>query len=115
MTDKIAVLVTCPNEREAARLARILVERRLAACVNIHRNPVRSIYRWQGKIEEANEHLLVIKSTRRRFAALREAITRAHSYQVPEIIALPIVGGSPKYLRWVAESVASTPQKARRR
>ncbi|MGA7913853.1 MAG: divalent-cation tolerance protein CutA [Candidatus Acidiferrales bacterium] len=107
MTDKIVVLVTCGSRKEARKIARGLVERRLAACVNEIGAPVRSIYRWKGKVESAQEFLLVIKTTKRRFAALRDAVRELHSYGVPEIIALPIVDGSRAYLDWIAESVGT--------
>jgi periplasmic divalent cation tolerance protein len=105
MTDKILVLVTCGSRKEAAKIARILVERRLAACVSEVGGAVASTYRWKGKIESAREFLLIIKSTKKRFAALRDAILEVHSYDVPEIIALTIVGGLGEYLDWIAESV----------
>lgn len=105
MSDKLVVLVTCGSEKEALRLARALVKEHLAACVNIHRAPVRSIYRWKGKVEEAQERLLLVKTTRARFRALRDAVASLHSYDVPEIIALPIERGSPRYLAWIGESV----------
>lgn len=105
MTDKIVVLVTCGSRQEARKIARALVERRLAACVNQIGAPVRSLYRWKGKMETAEEFLLVIKSTKRRFAGLRAAILDLHSYDVPEIIVLPVVEGSRAYLDWIAESV----------
>lgn len=111
MTDKIVVLVTCGNKQEAARLARVLVEERLAACVNIHGSPVRSVYRWKGKVEQADEWLLMIKTTRRRFAALCATVERLHSYAVPEIIALPISSGSKKYLAWVGKSVVAAARR----
>lgn len=104
MTDKIVVLVTCGSQKEARKIARVLVERRLAACVN-EVGAVISVYRWKGKVTRAKEFLLVIKTTKKRFAALREAIGELHSYEVPEIIALPIVEGSRAYLDWMAESV----------
>jgi periplasmic divalent cation tolerance protein len=107
MTDKIVVLVTCGSRREARKIARALVERRLAACVNEIGAPVRSVYRWKGKVETAEEFLLVIKSTKRRFAALRAAVLELHGYDVPEIVALPVVEGSRAYLDWVADSVAA--------
>ena len=106
MTDKLVVLVTCRSTKEAERIARNLVETRLAACGNILRSPVRSIYRWKEKIESAREVLLVIKTSRRRFPKLEAAIKRLHSYEVPEVIALPITAGSKSYLSWLAESVA---------
>ena len=106
MTDKLVVLVTCRSAKEAERIARRLVQARLAACGNIVRSPVRSIYRWKDKIESAREFLLVIKTSRRRFPELQAAIKHLHSYEVPEIIALPIAAGSQGYLSWLAESLA---------
>ena len=103
--DKFVVLVTCGSAGEAEEIARTLVEQRLAACVNLVATPVRSIYRWQGKIETASEYLLVIKTSRGKLAGLREQVERLHSYDVPEIIALPIAAGSPKYLRWLDDSL----------
>jgi periplasmic divalent cation tolerance protein len=111
MTDKLVVLVTCSSAKEAERIARNLVDSRLAACGNILRSPVRSIYRWKEKIESATEVLLIIKTSRRRLAKLQATIKRLHSYEVPEIIALPIAAGSQSYLSWLAESVA--PKKKR--
>ena len=113
MTDKIVVLVTCGSAEEARRMARTLVEKRLAACGNIVGAPVRSIYLWKGKVESAKEYLLVMKTTRKRFAALREAVKRLHSYGVPEIIALPIVAGSTEYLKWICECVGGRTQGER--
>jgi periplasmic divalent cation tolerance protein len=104
MTDKIVVLSTCDSEEQANKLARHLVELRLAACVNILPG-ARSVYRWktEGKdqIEDAREWLLVIKSRRDRFADLREALVKMHTYEVPEVIALPVVDGSEAYLAWL--------------
>lgn len=105
MTDKIVVLVTCGSAKEAGRIARSLVEQRLAACVNLLEVPVRSVYRWKGKVESARELLLVIKSSQKQFGKLESAIKKLHSYDVPEIIALPIVSGSRDYLAWLAESL----------
>ena len=101
MTDKVAVLVTCANAREAKRIARAVVEARLAACVNVLGAPVHSTYRWKGKVKTATETLLVMKTSKKRLAALRTEVARLHSYDVPEFIALPIVAGSPDYLRWL--------------
>jgi periplasmic divalent cation tolerance protein len=106
MTDKLVVLVTCRSAKEAERIARALVQARLAACGNILRIPLRSIYRWKGKVESAKEFLLLIKTSRRRFSELQTAIKRLHSYEVPEIIALPIAAGAEGYLSWLAESIA---------
>jgi len=105
MTNKLVVLVTCRTTREAERIARSLVEDRLAACGNILRSPVRSIYRWENKIESARESLLILKTSRRQFSKLQSAVKRLHNYEVPEIIALPIAEGSSAYLSWLRESV----------
>jgi periplasmic divalent cation tolerance protein len=100
----VIVLVTCGSRKEASRIARVLVKKRLAACVNITA-PVDSVYRWKGKIDKAREFLLLIKSSRRRLAALRAEVERLHSYDVPEFIAVPVAGGSPRYLAWLADSL----------
>jgi periplasmic divalent cation tolerance protein len=100
MTDKIVVLSTCDSEEQAALLARHLVEQRLAACVNILPH-VRSIYRWNEKVEDSGEWMLVIKSRRDLFVVLRAEIEKMHSYEVPEMIALPVVEGSEAYLGWL--------------
>jgi periplasmic divalent cation tolerance protein len=100
MTDKIVVLNTCGSAEEAEKIARRLIETRLAACVNVLAG-ARSFYRWQGAIEDAGEWLLVIKTSRPRFHELRAELERLHSYEVPEIIALPIVDGSLNYLNWL--------------
>ena len=105
MTDKIVVLVTGSNARECARIARHLLERRLIACANLVPQ-VRSLYTWEGKIADEKECLMVLKSSRERFPELQAEIEKLHSYSVPEIIALPIVEGSPNYLNWIAESVS---------
>ena len=105
MTDKIVVLVTCGSLKEGRRIARALVEARLAACVNVLQSRVESIYRWKGRVDTAKEFLLIVKTSRARLAALEAAVKRLHSYDVPEIIALPIEKGSRDYLAWVAESV----------
>jgi periplasmic divalent cation tolerance protein len=107
MTDKIVVLVTCESLKQARTLARTLVERRLAACGNVVEAPVRSIYRWKGRVESAQEFLVIFKSSRRRFAAIDAAVRKLHSYDVPEIIALPVIAGARGYLDWIADSVAS--------
>jgi periplasmic divalent cation tolerance protein len=103
--DAIVVLVTCKSKSEARRIVTALVTKRLAACGNICEAPVSSIYRWKGKIERAKEVLVILKSTRKAFTALEREVTRLHSYDVPEIIALPVILGSKKYLAWVVESV----------
>jgi periplasmic divalent cation tolerance protein len=105
MTDKIVVLSTCDSETKAVELARALVEQKVAACVNIVPGAV-SIYRWQGKIENTGEWVLIIKSRRDLFDKLREAIAKTHSYEVPEVIALPVVDGSEPYLAWLERELS---------
>jgi periplasmic divalent cation tolerance protein len=102
MTDKIVVFTTCGSAEEAQRLAAALIEKHLAACVNITA-PVTSVYRWKGAIEKSEEWMLVIKSRRERFEELRVMLEGAHSYELPEVLALPVVDGSPNYLAWVEE------------
>ena len=104
--DHRVVLSTIDDPERAAAIARVLVERRLVACVNIV-GPIRSIYRWQGAVEEESEHLLIAKTRRERMKALREAIVELHPYDVPEVLELPVDGGHPAYLAWVDASVAS--------
>ena len=99
----IVVLITAPNEEEGLRIARSLVETRLAACVNLV-GGVRSIYSWQGKIEDDREVLMIAKTQRRLFPQLSEKVKELHTYSVPEIVALPIVEGSRSYLDWLAEA-----------
>lgn len=94
------VLTTCPDAETAGRIARALVEERLAACVNIL-PPMRSVYRWKGQVEEASELLLVIKSVTAQFAALRDRLQALHPYELPEIVAVPILDGLPEYLAWL--------------
>jgi periplasmic divalent cation tolerance protein len=106
MSDCVVVLVTCKNSAEARRIGRAVVTSRLAACANVLPGKVESIYRWRGKVERARETLLLVKTTRRRWAKLRDAIRGLHSYDVPEIVALPIVAGLEEYTAWIRESVA---------
>lgn len=108
MTDKIVVLSTCDSEEQAERIARRLVDRRLAACVNIV-SIARSVYRWKDEVEEAPEWLLVIKSRRESFNALRVEIEKLHTYETPEVIALPIVDGSEAYLAWLTKELSTEP------
>jgi periplasmic divalent cation tolerance protein len=100
MTDKLVVMCNCGSEEEAERVGRALVEKRLAACVNIVPS-IRSIYRWQGAIEEATEHMLVIKTQAERYEALEQEIRALHSYSVPEIIAMQVDRGAASYLQWI--------------
>src|SRR5260221_10446943 len=105
MTEARIVLTTASSPEEARGIARALVERRLAACVNIVPG-VESVYRWQGKVESAAEWLLVIKTTQGVFPKLREALKELHSYDVPECVMLAVEDGDAEYLRWVGESVS---------
>ena len=102
----VVVLTTCGTRREADRIARSLVTARLAARVNISSGPLRSIYRWKGKIEKAGEFLLMIKSSRHRLPALQAEILRLHSYKVPEFLVLPVSAGSSAYLAWLDEALS---------
>ncbi len=101
MTEAIVVLVTAPTPDRAAEIARALVDERLAACGNVVPG-LRSIYRWEGKVQEDEEALLLLKTTRGRFEALRERVVALHPYDVPEVIALPVEAGSAPYLAWIA-------------
>lgn len=106
MTDKKIVLTTAGTREEALKIGRALVEKRLAACVNVV-GPIESVYRWKGAVETAQEWLLVVKTTASAFDQVREAIRELHSYELPECVSLPIEGGSEEYLGWIGESVAS--------
>ena len=106
MTNKRVVLTTASSEEEARKIARALVERQLAACVNIVPR-VTSIYRWEGKIEEAQEWLLLVKTSIEAFPAVRQAIQQLHSYELPECIALGIADGSAEYMEWINNSLHS--------
>src|SRR5215471_3368925 len=104
MTDKRIVLTTAGSKEEAQKLAQTLVERQLAACVNVV-GPIMSVFRWEGKVESATEFLLLIKTTAAATARVEAAIKELHSYELPECVVLPIEGGSEKYLDWIAQSV----------
>ena len=106
MTDKIVVLTTCNTEKRALALARHLVERRVAACVNIMPK-ARSVYRWNDRIENAAEWLLVIKSRRDLYPDLHAEIEKIHTYEVPEVLALQVVDGSEAYLDWIDRELTS--------
>lgn len=100
--DELVVFMTASNEDEAARIAKALVAERLAGCVNIIRN-IRSIYSWQGKIEDEQEVFMIVKTRKPLFDSFIRKVKELHSYTVPEIIALPIVDGSEDYLKWLRE------------
>jgi len=104
MTDKRLVLTTCGSAEEARRIAQELVERRLAACVNIVPQ-IESVYRWKGEVESATEWLLIVKTTADAFERLRDALRKLHSYELPECIEIAIEDGSAQYLSWISESV----------
>ena len=106
-TPALLVLTTCANTAEADKIAATLVEQRLAACVN-RVDGVMSTYIWESRLEHDREILLLIKTTEARFDELRLAIVRQSSYDVPEIIAIPVCRGSRAYLDWLAESVSAT-------
>jgi periplasmic divalent cation tolerance protein len=100
--DEIVVFITASDEDEAAKIAKALVESRLAGCVNIIKD-IRSIYSWQGKIENEKEVLMIVKTQKALFNSLMKKVKELHSYTVPEIIALPIITGSEDYLKWLKE------------
>lgn len=104
MTDKIVVLSTCSTPEDAEGLARALVAERLAACVNVVPQ-IRSFYRWKGEIESADEFLLIIKSSRELFEELKAEIEKRHAYEVPEVLAVPVVAGAENYLNWLGNSL----------
>jgi periplasmic divalent cation tolerance protein len=104
MADALVVLTTVEKTDEGERLARLIVENGLAACVQIL-PPMTSIYRWEGKLEKAGENLLLIKTTRAAYPALEKLIIQNHSYQTPEIISLTVETGLKDYLDWVTASV----------
>jgi periplasmic divalent cation tolerance protein len=105
MTDKIVVFSACDSEEQAGQIARALVDQHLAACVNIVPG-ARSIYRWKGQVEDTAEWLLIIKSRRGLMDQLRLTIGSIHSYEVPELLAVPVVDGSETYLAWVDRELA---------
>jgi periplasmic divalent cation tolerance protein len=106
MTELIATLCTCPNKETAEKIAQLLVEQALAACVNILPG-ITSIYSWQGQIESSDEHLLIIKSPEANYQAIEAKIRSFHPYELPEIIAVPIAHGLPEYINWINSCHAS--------
>ncbi|MET8156186.1 divalent-cation tolerance protein CutA [Sphaerisporangium sp. NPDC005289] len=109
MSEYVQVQVAVDERAKAAELAASAVRARLAACVQIV-GPVTSVFRWKGEVETAEEYLLLIKTTRERSGELSEHIRRAHPYETPEIILLPVEGGLPAYLRWIDEETSPDPE-----
>ena len=112
---KRVVLVTCGSTAEALKIARAVVRKRLAACANVFSAPVDSVYPWKGKVEEAREYLLIIKTTARRLKPLEKEVKRLHSYEVPEFVALPVAAGSREYLQWIEGNVKGRSAASRHR
>ena len=108
MTDKIVVFSTCGSPEEAESLARHLIETRMAACVNVFPQ-IRSYYRWKGEIQSSAECLLLIKTSQDLFDLLRQKLEAAHSYELPEVLALPIIAASPNYLDWLTRELRPEP------
>jgi periplasmic divalent cation tolerance protein len=102
---KCVVLVTCGSMKEARKIARGVVGKRLAACVNIGTAAVESLYWWNGKVETGREFLLVMKTVSSRLGELEKEVKRSHSYEVPEFVVMKIEAGSKEYLRWLEKSV----------
>src|SRR5262245_44624277 len=107
MANELVVFITVPDRGQADRIADAVVGERLAACVNIV-GPIQSVYRWEGKIARDEELLLVVKTTRARYAALEARVLSIHPYQTPEVIALPIERGAAAYLRWIDTETADS-------
>ena len=110
MTDKIVLLSTCATREEAEKLARLLLDARLAACVNVIPG-VRSYYRWKGAIESADECLLVVKYSSDLIGSIGAVLEKEHSYEVPELLALPVVEGAANYLNWLLANLRSGPDE----
>lgn len=100
----IIIFVTVPDQKEGRRISKEILTSRLAACVNIIPG-IQSMYQWKGKIVQEKEAMLVLKTTRSRYRKLEQKIKQLHSYEVPEVIAIPIIYGSPQYIEWVAKEV----------
>jgi len=109
VTDAIVVLINAASAEQALEIARAVVEERLAACANII-SPIRSIYRWHDAVQDETEHMMLVKTRAELFAKLELRVKELHSYEVPEIVALPIVEGAQSYLDWVFESTAAAPR-----
>ncbi len=109
----IVVLVNAASEEQAVSIANVLVREQLAACANIV-SPIRSVYRWQGAVHDETEHLMIIKTRASLVAKVEGRVKALHSYEVPEVIALPIVAGSASYFDWIFDSTVPEPEKPRR-
>ncbi|MBM4430099.1 MAG: divalent-cation tolerance protein CutA [Chloroflexi bacterium] len=119
MSTHVVVFVTAGSAEEGEKIARALVDERLVACVNML-SPIRSVYRWQGQVQEDHEVLLIAKTRSTSFEQLATRVKQLHSYQVPEIIAVPIVAGAQDYMHWIdeqtgpSEATAGTPSRTDR-
>jgi periplasmic divalent cation tolerance protein len=102
--DAVLVMITCSSDKEADRIADMLVDKKLSACASVM-SGYRSKFRWKGRVEEQKEILIMAKTSRSKFAAVDKEVRRLHSYEVPEIIAVPIIEGSKNYLKWIADSL----------
>ncbi len=102
MQSFLVIYITCPSYKEAERLSRLLLQEKLAACCNIIKS-VKSLFLWKGKVDEAEESLMIVKTQQSRLDALVQFVQNHHPYDVPEIIAMPIVGGAQDYLNWLKE------------
>jgi periplasmic divalent cation tolerance protein len=109
MSEHVQVISTTENRKDAERMAEFLVEKRLAACVQVF-GPIASVYWWEGRIERANEWFCLIKTTGALYESLESAIRKIHPYKVPEILAIPVVAGSKDYLSWLDAAVEKTPE-----
>lgn len=108
MTDAIVVLITTPSSEVGSKIATELLDNKLAACVNIA-SPITSIFRWKGKVEDAQENLLIVKTKASLFSELEKVVKMSHPYECPEIIAIPIVAGSSDYLNWLNSETEQLP------
>ena len=106
MAEHVIALTTIGSEEDASRLARVLIDRRLVACVNVLPS-VRSLYLWKGRVEDEREHLCILKTRSDRLERLRAAFEELHPYDVPELVVLPIEGGSERYLEWIDATLGS--------
>jgi len=104
----IVIFITAANKKEGTYIAQALIKKKLAACVNII-DKIESLFCWKGKLERAREALLIIKSKKEKLTKIIKTVKSMHSYEMPEIIALPLTGGDKPYLRWIDESLRKSP------